>query len=177
MGFGLLPYILRRHRKQTLLSKNRFWPTPLRIRNGVHDTYKIPRRTDHRGTCRCDRRRVVRDANGLAWHLGFQSQLGAPWFTVLGFPFYLPWRLFEWWYAYDAYAHDLFNTAGAIAATSGFAGCGAAIVGSLWRARQTKNVTTYGSSRWANRKEIEKAGLFRPAGVFLGQLEWQLSAP
>ena len=106
-----------------------------------------------------------------AWHLGFQSQLGAPWFTVLSFPFYFPWRLFEWWYAYDAYAHELFNTAGAIAATSGFAGCGAAVIGSLWRARQSKNVTTYGSSRWANREEIEKAGLFRSAGVFLGQLD------
>ena len=107
----------------------------------------------------------------VAWHLAFQPQLGAPWFTVLSFPFYFPWRLFEWWYAYDAYAHNIFNTAGTIAATSGFAGCGAAIIGSLWRARQSKNVTTYGSSRWANRKEIEKAGLFQSAGVFLGQLD------
>jgi len=107
----------------------------------------------------------------LAWHLAFQPRLGAAWFTLFSFPFYLPWRLFEWWYAYDAYAHDLFNTAGAIAATSGFLGCAAAIVGSLWRARQAKNVTTYGSSRWANRKEITKAGLFRPAGVFLGRLD------
>jgi len=79
--------------------------------------------------------------------------------------------LFEWWYAYDAYAHKIFNTAGAIAATSGFAGCGAAVIGSLWRARQSKNVTTYGSSRWANGKEIEKAGLFQSSGVFLGQLD------
>jgi type IV secretion system protein VirD4 len=64
----------------------------------------------------------------------------------------------------------LFNEAGAIAATSGFAGCAVAIIGSLWRARQNKNVTTYGSSRWATLREIEDAGLFRPAGVFLGQL-------
>jgi len=105
-----------------------------------------------------------------AWHLGFQSQLGAPWFTIFSVPFYFPWRLFEWWYAYDAYAPELFNKSGAIAATSGFASCGAAIIGSLWRARQSKNVTTYGSSRWANLKEIEKAGLFRSSGVFLGQL-------
>jgi type IV secretion system protein VirD4 len=64
----------------------------------------------------------------------------------------------------------LFNEAGAIAATSGFAGCAVAVIGSLWRARQNKNVTTYGSSRWATLREIEDAGLFRPAGVFLGQL-------
>jgi type IV secretion system protein VirD4 len=105
-----------------------------------------------------------------AWHLGFQAQLGAPWFTVLLFQFYYPWRLFEWWYAYDAYAHEIFNTAGIIAATSGFLGCTVAIVGSLWRARQIGRVTTYGSSRWANPMEIRKAGLFRSAGVFLGQL-------
>jgi type IV secretion system protein VirD4 len=107
----------------------------------------------------------------LAWYLAFQPRLGAPWFTLLSFPFYLPWRLFEWWYAYDAYAHDLFSTAGAIAASSGFLGCAAAIIGSLWRARQAKNVTTYGSSRWANRKEIKRARLFRPVGVFLGRFD------
>ena len=107
----------------------------------------------------------------LAWHLAFQPRLGAPWFSLLSFPLYQPWRLFEWWYAYDAYAHDLFNTAGEIAATSGFLGCAAAIIGSLWRARQSKKVTTYGSSRWADHKEIQQAGLLRPEGVFLGQLD------
>ncbi len=106
-----------------------------------------------------------------AWHLGFQPQLGVPWFTVFSFPFYYPWRLFEWWYAYDAYAHKIFNTAGAIAATSGFLGCAVAIIGSLWRARQVGRVTTYGSSRWANVMEVRKAGLFRPDGVFLGQFD------
>jgi len=105
-----------------------------------------------------------------AWHLGFQPGLGAPWFEFLHLPFYVPWRLFEWWYAYEAYAPRLFNEAGAIAALSGFAACGLAIVGSLIRARQSHFVTTYGSSRWANRHEIRRAGLFGAAGVFLGGL-------
>ena len=108
-----------------------------------------------------------------AWHLGFQTELGPCWITVLSFPIYYPWRLFQWWYAYDAYAHAIFNTAGLIAATSGFLGCGVAIVGSLWRARQVGRVTTYGSSRWANAMEIRKAGLFRSSGVFLGQFNGQ----
>ncbi len=60
--------------------------------------------------------------------------------------------------------------AGMIAASSGLLGVAVAIAGSLWRARQTKLVTTYGSSRWAFVREIERAGLFRPAGVFLGRL-------
>ena len=77
-----------------------------------------------------------------AAELGFQPRLGAPWFELLGLPVYYPRRLFEWWYAYDAYAPEVFNRAGAIAACSGFMGCAVAIVGSLWRARQSRMVTT-----------------------------------
>jgi hypothetical protein len=42
--------------------------------------------------------------------------------------------------------------------------------GSLWRSRQTRNVTTYGSARWANMRDIRKAGLFKDAGLFLGRM-------
>ena len=108
-----------------------------------------------------------------ATELGFQARLGAPWFVAIGTPFYYPWRLFEWWYAYDAYAPVLFNRAGGIAASSGLLGCAVAVLGSLWRARQTRLVTTYGSSRWATMGEVEACGLFRAAGVFLGRLGHQ----
>jgi type IV secretion system protein VirD4 len=106
-----------------------------------------------------------------AWHLGFQPQLGAPWFFLLNYPVYPVWALFVWWYAYDAYAPTIFNEAGGIAALSGVAGCGVAIAGSLWRARQAKHVTTYGSSRWANERDITEAGLFDSSGVFLGRFD------
>jgi type IV secretion system protein VirD4 len=105
-----------------------------------------------------------------AAQLDFQPRLGPPWFGLIGLPIYYPWRLFEWWYAFDAYAPQLFNEAGGIAASSGILGCVAAIGGSLWRARQNQLVTTYGSSRWATEREIATAGLFRPAGVFLGRV-------
>ena len=108
-----------------------------------------------------------------AWHLGFQPQLGAPWFVVAGYPIYPIWALFVWWYAFDAYAPTIFNEAGGIAALSGVAGCGVAIAGSLWRARQAKHVTTYGSSRWATVRDITEAGLFDPDGVFLGRFAHQ----
>ena len=103
--------------------------------------------------------------------LGYQAQLGAPWFVLFGWPVYEPWKLFPWWYHYEAYAPEVFDKAGMLAAGSGFMGCAAAIAGSLWRARQSRLVTTYGSSRWALPREIERAGLFRPAGVFLGRLK------
>jgi type IV secretion system protein VirD4 len=108
-----------------------------------------------------------------AFQLGYQIQLGEPLAVIFGTPVYRPWKLFEWWYHYEAYAPDVFNRAGMLAGASGFMGCAAAIVGSLWRARQNRLVTTYGSSRWANKREIDGAGLFRASGVFLGRLGGQ----
>ena len=102
--------------------------------------------------------------------LGYQPQLGSARHLLLGLPLYRPWQLFGWWYHYNAYAPAVFDKAGALAGASGFMGCASAITGSLWRARQNRRVTTYGSSRWAACGEIERAGLFRNAGVFLGRL-------
>lgn len=99
-----------------------------------------------------------------------QPRLGPSWFEVAGYRVYLPWRLFEWWYAYEAYAPDVFAAAGIIAASGGLAGVAVAIAGSLWRARQTRIVTTYGSARWATRSEIAMSGLANDKGVFLGRL-------
>ena len=101
--------------------------------------------------------------------LAYQSELGSPWFHAFGRPVYRPWALFGWWFHYDAYAPEIFDKAGAIAAASGFAGCGVAVAGSLWRARQRRHVTTYGSARWATPREIRRAGLFEDSGVFLGR--------
>ncbi|OKO87631.1 conjugal transfer protein TraG [Bradyrhizobium sp. NAS80.1] len=103
--------------------------------------------------------------------LGYQQRLGEPWFLIVGYRVYLPWRLFEWWFAYEAYAPEIFEEGGAIAATGGIAGALFAIVNSVWRARQSQMVTTYGSARWAMAKEIKAAGLFASKGVFLGRLE------
>jgi type IV secretion system protein VirD4 len=102
--------------------------------------------------------------------LAYQPELGLPWFRLGTMPVYRPWALFGWWYHYDAYAPVVFDKAGMLAGASGFVGCAAAIFGSLWRARQSSNVTTYGSARWASSREIERAGLHRDAGVMLGTL-------
>jgi len=100
--------------------------------------------------------------------LGHQPQLGPPMFTLFDVPVYRPWALFGWWFHYEAYAPDVFDRAGLLAGASGFLACAAAIAGSLWRARQNRKVTTYGSSRWATHSEIARAGLMQPSGVFLG---------
>ncbi|TEC09094.1 conjugal transfer protein TraG [Pseudomonas aeruginosa] len=101
--------------------------------------------------------------------LGYQVRLGSPWFDFFGTPVYHPWRLFEWWFFFDAYAPQVFDIGGAIAGGSGLLAVVVAIAMSVWRSRQSRMVTTYGSARWAEADDIRKAGLTQPAGVFLGK--------
>ena len=104
-----------------------------------------------------------------AWRLGFQPQLGQPWFELAqGMPVYYPPAFFWWWYAYDAYAPPIFVEGAFIAASGGFIAIAVAIAMSILRAREAKNVETYGSARWASNEEIQSAGLLSPDGVILG---------
>ena len=102
--------------------------------------------------------------------LAYQPELGPAWFMVRGLPLYHPWALFAWWFHFDAYAPAIFDKARAAAGASGFLGCAAAIAGSLWRARQSGAVTTYGSARWASEREVRDCGLLGDRGLFLGAL-------
>ena len=106
-----------------------------------------------------------------AWCLGFQPELGRPWFEVLHFPVYRPPAFLWWWFAYDAYAPSIFIEGAYIAASGGIIAAAVAIGMSVWRAREAKNAETYGSARWAQTKEIEQAGLLGPDGVVLGRHE------
>lgn len=105
----------------------------------------------------------------VAWSLGYQAQLGPPWFVLFGTPIYYPPALFWWWYFYEAYAPPIFAKGGIIAASGGFIAIAVAIGMSVWRAREAKNVATYGSARWAGKGEIKAAGLLDPDGVVLGR--------
>jgi type IV secretion system protein VirD4 len=102
--------------------------------------------------------------------LAYQPALGTPLLVAGEMPVYRPWSLFVWWFHYEAYAPAVFDKAGALAASGGLLGCMAAIGGSLLRARQAANVTTYGSARWAGTGEVQRAGLVGNSGVFLGRL-------
>jgi type IV secretion system protein VirD4 len=104
-----------------------------------------------------------------AWRLGYQSQLGDPWFMVAKLPLYPPPAFFWWWFSFDAYAPRIFFEGAVIAASGGFAAIIGAISISVWRAREAKNVVTYGSARWATEKEVWAAGLLGPDGVVLGR--------
>ncbi len=102
--------------------------------------------------------------------MGYQPQLGQPWFELWrGAPVYLPPAFFWWWYAYDAYAPRIFIEGACIAASGGFISIAVAIGMSVWRAREAKNVATYGTARWATPREVRAARLLGPAGVVLGR--------
>ncbi|OYX71120.1 MAG: conjugal transfer protein TraG [Rhizobiales bacterium 32-66-11] len=107
----------------------------------------------------------------VAWQLGFQAQLGAPWFRLLEMPVYFPPAFFAWWFSYDAYAPEIFTKGAFIAASGGFISIAVAIGMSVWRAREAKNAETYGSARWAEKGEVKAAGLLGPDGVVLGKLD------
>jgi len=65
--------------------------------------------------------------------LGYQAELGKPWFELLGHPVYRPYDLFWWWFAFEAYAPQVFDTGGLIAMSGGFAAIVVAIAMSVWR--------------------------------------------
>jgi type IV secretion system protein VirD4 len=106
-----------------------------------------------------------------AWRLGFQAQLGTPWFDLAGLSVYPPAAFFWWWYFYDAYAPRIFLEGALIAVSGGFVSIAVAIGMSVWRAREAANAETYGSARWANADEVKAAGLLGPDGVMLGRLD------
>ena len=107
----------------------------------------------------------------VATELSFDPYLGSPWFLLSDTPVYYPWRLFEWWYAFEPYAPDVFARGGQIAIGASFLGVVFSIIGSVWRGRQAKKLTTFGSSCWAGNKDLNQAGLFGQDGVFIGRTE------
>lgn len=105
----------------------------------------------------------------IAWRLAFQAQLGEPWTIIAGVPLYPTPAWAWWWYFFDAYAPKVFYEGAAIAASGGFVSIAVAIAMSVYRAREAREVTTYGSARWATEKEVRAVGLLGPDGVVLGR--------
>jgi len=106
-----------------------------------------------------------------AWKLGYQPQLGAPWFELRhGVPVYLPPAFFWWWFHFDAYAPRVFVVGAYMAASGGFASIAAATGMSVWRAREGREATTYGSARFATEREVRAAGMLSDDGPILGKL-------
>lgn len=106
-----------------------------------------------------------------ACQLAFQPQLGPAWFRLGTWPVYQPFAFFIWWFEFDAYAPTIFLQGGAIAGSGGIAAVAAAMVLSVLRAHEARDVTTYGSARWADTREVKRAGLLGNDGLVLGRFD------
>lgn len=129
-----------------------FLPPPTSYRRGgPNDPYETPDRPNP--DCACHHRREHMDRDPMGSGATFLPT-GAWRALVPAFgTAYLPaLALFLWWFSFDAYAPMVFDEAGTIAAARGLVGGLAAIFGSVWRARQSSNATTYGSARWATQR-------------------------
>lgn len=105
-------------------------------------------------------------AAALAGRLDLGPSLG----SVAGVEVFPPWSLFPWWLLHGRAAPAVFDRAGVIAAGGALAGLAAAIVLSLWRAREEGRADTYGSARWAGPSDLRRAGLTGPDGVVVGRV-------
>ncbi|AQR61691.1 conjugal transfer protein TraG [Brevundimonas sp. LM2] len=105
----------------------------------------------------------------VAWRLAFQPELGPPWVVLGSMPVYPPPAFFWWWFAFEAYAPAIFYEGAAIAVGVSLGAVAVAMALSLWRARGAQRVTTYGSARWADHRDVARAGLLGPDGVVLGR--------
>ena len=100
--------------------------------------------------------------------LGYHPALGTAWCDLFGLKLYAPWKLFVWWLAFDSQAPDVFARAGAVAAFGGIAGGAVAVGGAARRASRKNIITTYGSARWADGADVQRARLLGDKGLILG---------
>lgn len=103
--------------------------------------------------------------------LAHQPNLGAPLFDLLGYRVYVPWRVFQWDYYYGTYAPLIFFKSYLWIFGAFFLEVFLMIALAVWRARGQRAGDAYGSARWADEKELAKAGYLDGKGVVLGQTE------
>jgi type IV secretion system protein VirD4 len=104
----------------------------------------------------------------VAAHVAFDRRLGPPVFAVFGTPVYAPWAWIGWAQRFEQSAPRVFAVAQAI----NFGGAAVAFLPLLVAmavARGASDSTVHGSARWAERKDLRRAGLLEPAGVVLCQ--------
>lgn len=106
--------------------------------------------------------------------LEHQPELGTPDAVILSYRIYAPWKFLLWWYHYDAYARDIFQTGGLIFLAGVALAVLLAFAFSLWRARENRNTDTYGTARWASARDVRRLELTSGDGVVLGSFNRHL---
>jgi Type IV secretory pathway, VirD4 components len=111
-----------------------------------------------------------------AYRLGFQPQLGLPWFELAAGRSTIRPPSSGGGISTMPMPQPIFIEGAYIAASGGFISIAVAIGMSVWRAREAKNAETFGSARWAAAREVSAAGLLGADGVILGSSSATISA-
>jgi len=69
----------------------------------------------------------------VAFQFDYDAYLGTGFASLSNHKIYAPWKLFQWWYQFDAYAPAIFAKGGQIAAGGGFIGIFFAVICSVWK--------------------------------------------
>ena len=104
----------------------------------------------------------------VASHLGYQSQLGAPWFELFARRVYRPWQVIPWNYWYHYYAPGIFNHSMMMVAMGALLSTAVSVVYAVWVSRRVRVATSQGTARWMTLNEIEDSGLLGGHGPVLG---------
>jgi type IV secretion system protein VirD4 len=95
--------------------------------------------------------------------------LGPAWFAVGTVRWYAPHAFITWSLKHASRAPAVFRVAQGLLLGGCLLGLAGAVVLRVWASREPGGPTTYGSSRWATRQEMKRAGLLGDTGVVLGQ--------
>jgi len=100
--------------------------------------------------------------------LDHQPRLGPPWFVVLDYRVYYPWRFLQWDYYYGSYAPRLFWQSYAWLYGSIFLEGLIVLYLAVLRATAQKAGDAYGTARWATLADLKRNGLLNGRGIVLG---------
>jgi type IV secretion system protein VirD4 len=95
--------------------------------------------------------------------------LGPAWFAVGTVRWYAPHAFITWSLKHASRAPAVFRVGQGLLLGGCLLGLAGAVVLRLWASRELGGPSTYGSSRWATRQEMQRAGLLGDTGVVLGQ--------
>ena len=99
----------------------------------------------------------------LASLVKYDALLGPPFMVYDGQPYYYPWKYFLWYFDFYKYIPKLFNQT-TIFIFGGLMVC----LLFLWLLKPKQKLTSHGTARWAEYKDILKMDLISGSGVVVG---------
>jgi type IV secretion system protein VirD4 len=107
----------------------------------------------------------------VALRFAYDAALTGRLLTVGDASVYVPWAMFDWWFAWGAQSPHIFGRAGGIIAITTVAATAFRFLTVL---RRKGTVRTFGDRVWGTASDARSAGLFAPSGIVLGRMDGRL---